>query len=138
MKISTKSQYGLRAMSYLTEKNEKGKVSSLNEIAEAENIPADYLEKIMGNLRESNLVESKKGAGGGYTLARKPKKISVKDIIDAVGEMEGLVECLKEGKRNCKYEKHCVVKVVWEKLEKSLYSTLESIKLSDLDHSNKN
>ncbi len=134
MKISTKSQYGLRAMSYLTKNYEKENVSSLNEIAKAESIPADYLEKIMGDLRNNDLVKSKKGAGGGYILAKSPKKINVKDIIDAVGEMEGLVDCLKEGKKKCKHEKNCVVKVVWEELEDSLYATLKSIKLSDLDH----
>ncbi|MFW6283700.1 MAG: RrF2 family transcriptional regulator [Minisyncoccales bacterium] len=130
MKISTKAQYGLRAMCYLVGCCEKDKVYSLSDIAEAEDIPQDYLEKIMNNLRKGGLVKSRKGAKGGYQLAKKPEKISVKDVLDVVGETEGLVKCLRKDKSKCNRKNECVAKVVWKELEKSLYSTLKSIKLS--------
>lgn len=128
MKISTKARYGLRAVIYLAEQSEE--VCSLKEIAQAQGIPFDYLEKIMAELREENLVESYRGSQGGYTLARKPQQIKVGDIIRTL-EGTDLIECISE-KERCPYSKNCLAKEVWEKLEKELNQALDSINLKDL------
>lgn len=128
IKISTKSQYGLRAMVFLAQNYTK-KICSLNEISKSENVSFDYLEKILGKLEKSGLVKSKKGVEGGYFLTRNPKKIKVGKIIKALeGEIK-LVKCLFN---YCPRNKNCKTKNVWKKLYKAINSALNSITLFDL------
>ena len=127
MRISTKSQYGLRAMVYLAK--QKGKVSPLKEISKKEDIPFDYLEKIFSKLEKSGLIKAKKGVGGGYFLIRKPKKIRIGQIIKALEGELVLVNCLRYF---CPKEKKCLSKKFWQKLNNSINLTLNSITLEEL------
>lgn len=127
MKISKKTQYGLRAMIYLA--RQKHKICSLREIAKKEKIPFDYLEKIILKLRKSGLVKAKKGTEGGYFLAKKPEKIKIGQIINALEGQTLLVSCLKYF---CPMEKKCLAKNFWRKLSKSLISSLNSESLANL------
>jgi len=133
MKISTKSQYGLRAMVYLAKVFKKGKVFSLREIAKKEGISFDYLEKIISKLEKAGLVKSKKGVRGGYFLARLPKKIRIGDIVRVLeGEM-ALVKCIaKKVEYSCPRERKCLTKSFWKKIQDSLNSVLNSLTLADL------
>jgi len=126
MKISKKSQYGLRAMVYLAKNFGKKKRLSLKEISEKENIPFDFLEKIMSQLEKVKLVSSKKGAGGGYFLARKPERIKVGEIVK---ELEDIVPVKCEA---CSLVKKCLVKNVWRKAGRSFSSILDSTTLKDI------
>jgi len=113
LRISTKSQYGLRAMVYLT--MSKKKICPLKEISKREGISFDYLEKIISKLEKAGLIKSKKGVRGGYFLAKSPKKIRVGEIIKVLeGEMV-LVKCLKYF---CPKEKKCLTKNFWMKLNR--------------------
>jgi Rrf2 family protein len=78
-------------------------------------------------LEKAKLVKAKKGISGGYFLAKKPNKISVGNIVSALEGKKPLVNCLF-----CKKSKKCAAKNVWQKIEKSMDKTLESIKLSQL------
>lgn len=127
MKISKKSQYGLRAMIYLAKS--KKKIVSLSEIAKEEKIPFDYLEKIFSKLKKSGLIKTKKGVQGGYFLAYTPSKIKTGKIIKVLEDEITLVKCIKYF---CPREKKCLSKNFWEKIQKSLNKTLNSLKLSDL------
>jgi Rrf2 family protein len=133
MRISTKSQYGLRAMVYLAKVFKKDKVFPLREIAKEEDISFDYLEKIISKLEKAGLVKSKKGVQGGYSLARPPQKIKLAEIMRTLeGEMV-LVKCLAKMKKSvCPKEKKCLAKNFWKKIQNSLESTLDSMTLSDL------
>jgi Rrf2 family protein len=126
--ISTKSQYGLRAMTYLARQKT---ISSLRKISKAEGISFDYLEKIVSKLEKAGLIDSKKGIQGGYILSRKASKIKIGEIISAL-EDKHLVKCVGESGCFCPREKGCFAKPLWEKLYKSLNNTLNSITLSDL------
>ena len=130
-KIPKKSQYGLRVMAYLSSRYKKQGIFNIKEIAEHENIPFDYLEKIMERLREGKLLKSKKGMNGGYFLSKSPKEIKVKDIIDALEENLSLVTCLDKNTL-CGNKSKCVARFVWQKLQNSLDNTLNSIKLTDI------
>ena len=77
MQISKKSQYGLRALVYLAKEASSDTVCSIKEISKAEDIPFDFLEKILSELEKEDLVKAKKGAQGGYFLNKKPKQITV-------------------------------------------------------------
>lgn len=137
--ISKKSQYGLRAMIQLA-KNYKagsrqgrgssiksGRLFSVKNISEKEEIPFDFLEKIISQLEKANLVKGKRGVSGGYFLAKSPQKINVYDVVSVLEENKKPVNCAF-----CKRIKKCSSKNVWVKLENSLNETLKKIKLSEL------
>jgi len=135
MKISTKSQYGLRAMAYLANVYEKEKICSLKVISEKEGISFDYLEKIISKLKKADLVKSKKGVLGGYFLARPPNKITIGEIIKTLEGTMAPVFCVameKEKKYTCPRFEKCLTKNVWKKIQEVLNSTLNSISLADL------
>ena len=133
MKISTKSQYGLRALVCLAKFPDK--VCPLKAISEAEGISFDYLEKIFAKLGKAGLLKSKRGVGGGYFLAKKPKEIKIGEIITALEGSTAPVKCLldhRKKKYRCPKEKKCQTKKLWKKIQDSLNFTLNSITLADL------
>src|SRR4030042_4976120 len=85
MKLSAREQYGLRAMIELGRHHGRGPVS-LSEVAEAQGVSLGYLEQIIPLLKEADLVESTRGAHGGYELTRSPLEITVGDIVRALEE----------------------------------------------------
>ena len=95
MRLSTKGRYGLKAMFDLTVNNGSEPIS-LNNIAKRQDISEHYLEQLMAILRKSGLVQSVRGAYGGYILARKPSEITVGDILRALEGPIGLVDCVLE------------------------------------------
>lgn len=108
-------------------KNYKSKqVCSTKIISEKEGIPFDFLEKILSDLEKSKLIKSRKGTGGGYILAKRPDKITTKDIIEVL-ENTVPVNCLL-----CDRSEKCMSKNVWRKIEKAINKTLKSITLKDL------
>lgn len=133
MRISTKSQYGLRAMVYLSEAN---KVSPLKIISEKENIPHDYLEKIMIRLVNAGFIKAHRGSHGGYFLAKKPKKIIIGDIIKVLEGETSPVKCLSKDKYYCTRQRTCKTRKVWKRLKNSLNSALNSITLADISEKN--
>ena len=131
MRVSKKSQYGLRAMVYLAKHYKKDRVSPLKEISEKEGMPFDFLEKIISELQEAGLAEAKKGVQGGYFLTKKPKEITAGEIVRVL-ESTVPVSCI-----GCQMARICSTKDVWEKVQESLDSTLDSMTLADLIKSKK-
>jgi len=129
LKISTKSQYGLRAMVYLAKC--KKDICPLKLISKEEGISFDYLEKILSRLEKNGLVMAKKGVQGGYFLAKKPSKIRISEIISSLEDSRGLVRCTVKGK-SCPMARKCLAKSFWFKIQKTLDSALSSITLADL------
>ena len=127
MKISKKSQYGLRAMVYLAKHSSEDKVCPLKEISEKESIPFDYLEKITSELSKAGLVKAKKGVQGGYFLAKAADKITAGKVVEVLEKTMVPVNCL-----GCMRARECLTKSVWEKVQDSLDSTLYSTTLADL------
>jgi Rrf2 family protein len=127
IKISKKSQYGLRAMVFLAKYYKKKEVCSTKTISLKEGVPFDFLEKIISKLEKAKLVEGRKGVLGGYILSKSPKKISVYDIVSVLEENKKPVNC-----DCCNRIKKCSAKNVWAKLENSLNKTLKSVTLIDL------
>ena len=133
LKISTKSQYGLRAMVYLAKF--KNKISPLKEISKKEGISFDYLEKILSKLEKTGLVEAKKGVRGGYFLARSPARIKIGEIIRNLEGTTSLVKCIVGAKilrYHCARERKCLTRNFWKKIQDSLNYTLNSMTLADL------
>jgi len=129
MKISKKSQYGLRALVLLARTDKE--YLSLRMISEKEKISFDYLEKIFSKLEKEKIVKSKKGVQGGYTLSRNSKKITVGEILRSLEGEITLVECIGS-KGKCTNKKTCRTINVWRKLQDSLEKTINSITLEKL------
>ncbi len=127
MKATKKSQYALRAMITLSRKEKE--TISLRVIAEQENIPLFYLEKVFSMLEKNDLVSSKRGSSGGYFLSRRAEKITLKDIFDAVGESVSVVDCVGGG---CPQSGSCKASKAWLEVNKKIKDALSSVKLSDL------
>lgn len=131
MKISTKGRYGLRAMLDLAV-NSGGTHVSLFNIAERQNISVNYLEQVFSQLRKSGLVNSVKGAQGGYMLADSPSKISVGDILKSLeGDLVVVDEDTDRGEQSNEIQQ-CITKCVWNKINESINSVVNSISLEDL------
>jgi Rrf2 family protein len=133
MKISQKTQYGLRAIVYLARFSSKKKLCCLKKISQDEGIPFSFLEKIIAELVKNGLVFSQKGAKGGYYLAKKADKIKVGKVIEILEGVTAPVSCL-EKKINflCPREKLCLAKKFWKKFQKSINSALNSLTLGEL------
>ncbi len=127
MKTTKRTQYALRAMINLA--RSENKVLSLRSISEKEGISFDYLEKIFSKLEKASLVDSKRGATGGYLLSRPSNEIALKDIFDAVEETVSVVDCIEA---RCPRDSGCRASGAWKKVNKRIEETLYSIKLSDL------
>lgn len=116
-------------MVYLAKTFSKKKVSPLKIISQKEGIPFDFLEKIFSELEKEGLVKAKKGFGGGYFLARNPKNITARDIVSVLEGSMMPVYCI-----GCVRARSCISKNVWDEVQVSLDSALNSITLEDLIH----
>jgi len=129
MRLTTKGRFAVTAMLDLAMHGGKRPVT-LAGISQRQSISLSYLEQLFGKLRRHTLVESVRGPGGGYTLARDLAKVSVADIITAVDEPLDATQC--GGKENCKDEQRCMTHELWATLNDKMYEYLDSVKLSDL------
>jgi Rrf2 family cysteine metabolism transcriptional repressor len=134
MKLSAREQYGLRAMIELGRRYGEGPVS-LSDIAAMQGVSLGYLEQIAPLLKDANLVQSTRGARGGYELARAPWEISVGDVIRALEE--GYIMPLKcipgaEGEESCSREGACAARDVWKRMHEGIVEVLDSTTLADL------
>ena len=125
--ISKKTRYGLRAMLYLARQDQ---LVSSTEIAQAEGIPHQFLEQIIGRLRQAQLVKSERGAQGGFTLALDKKQISMGQIVKLLEDEVQLADCL--GDQLCCREAHCSAKTAWSQVQQQLIQTMNQISLADL------
>jgi Rrf2 family transcriptional regulator, iron-sulfur cluster assembly transcription factor len=129
MRLTTKGRFAVTAMLDLAMHGGKRPVT-LAGISQRQSISLSYLEQLFGKLRRHTLVESVRGPGGGYTLARDLAQVSVADIITAVDEPLDATQC--GGKENCQDEQRCMTHDLWATLNDKMYEYLDSVKLSDL------
>jgi Rrf2 family iron-sulfur cluster assembly transcriptional regulator len=129
MKLTTKGRYAVTAMLDLALHYDRGAVT-LADIAHRQGISLSYLEQLFARLRRHRLVDSIRGPGGGYSLARDPEQISVAAIIVAINENIDATQC--GGEKNCVEDETCLTHYLWEKLSERIYEFLNGINLADL------
>lgn len=129
MKLTTKGRYAVTAMLDLALRFDKGAVT-LADIARRQGISLSYLEQLFAKLRRNGLVDSVRGPGGGYNLAKEPFKISVAEIIVAINENIDATRC--GGEKNCHADEACLTHQLWEDLSVQIYGFLNGISLGDL------
>ena len=131
MKVSKKAYYGLRAVLALAQSK---KPLSIHTLATLENLPEDYLEKILQGLRKAGLVVAHKGVSGGYALAKEKKDITMWEIVSTLDGPMKIFE-LPEKKQSalpCPEVSHCQSNEVWRILEENIEKTLGKITVSQL------
>lgn len=132
MKLSTKGKYGLEAMVDLAVHTSEGPVS-LKSISARQSLPENYLEQIFLILRRNKLVDSIRGAQGGYLLAKPAGEISVLDVLNALEGPLAPVSCIVDGNGGtCARYPRCASRTLWERIKASLDATASSITLGEL------
>jgi Rrf2 family cysteine metabolism transcriptional repressor len=143
MMFSTKAEYGVRVLVELARRDGDAPVS-LSEIADHDGLPVAYLEHLMARLRKAGLVESRRGARGGYLLARPAEEITMAEVVEALEGSIAPIECISataDGTLVCTREKDpdhvCPTKLLWTRVQGSIVHTLQETKLSDLCQSSR-
>jgi Rrf2 family cysteine metabolism transcriptional repressor len=141
MMFSTRAEYGVRVMVELARHGANGdrECVSLSEIADGDGLPLAYLEHLAARLRKAGLVESRRGAHGGYLLARPAEEISMAEVVEALEGSIAPIECISEAAdghlvctRETETDHVCPTKLLWTRVRGSVVRTLEETRLSDL------
>lgn len=129
MRLTTKGRFAVTAMIDLGMRHQRGPVT-LAGISERQKISLSYLEQLFGRLRRQGIVDSVRGPGGGYCLARPLEEISVAAIIRAVDENIDATQC--GGMGNCQNGEPCMTHELWSGLNDHIYAYLEAVNLAQL------
>jgi Rrf2 family cysteine metabolism transcriptional repressor len=131
--FSTKGEYGVRLMAQLARRHGRGP-ASLTEIAEQEDLPRAYLEQLVISLRDAALVQSTRGAHGGYELTRPPEEIRMGEVLRALEGPIAPMICVTDepGHVSCARAGFCTVNFMWVRVRDAISSTLDSMTLADL------
>lgn len=133
--LTKKGKYGLKAMMHLAGRR-PGEPSLVSDIAEANNIPKKFLDTILGELRNAGFVNSKKGKGGGYTLAKSAQLIRVGHIIRVLDGPLAPIQCAsKTSYRRCDDcfdERHCGVRLLMLEARDALAAVLDNRTLAEM------
>ena len=133
MKVSTRGEYGVRAMVALAKHFGAGPVS-IAVIAQESSIPYAYLEQLIAPLKRAGLVESRRGATGGYLLSKTPSDMRIGEIYRAMEGPIAPMDCVSEDvtMQTCPLIPNCETRPVWEQVRDSIANTLDSMTLADL------
>ncbi len=129
MKLSTRGRYGLKAMFQLALDHGQGPIP-LKQIAEKQNLSENYLEQLFSTLRKDGLLDSVRGAQGGYLLSRAPNEITVGNILRSLEGELSPSSCVDGNE--CDRELHCITKTVWVRIKDSIDGVVDSITLQDM------
>ncbi len=136
LKISSSVEYGSRIIVHLASQKTDDPLSA-EKLAESENIPRDYVDQLLMRLRRAGIVISRRGARGGYLLARDAKDISVGSVMRAVDEgvFEAICEKYSGGDLACAHSDECGIRPVWQKLAALVEDFLDKVSIIELRES---
>lgn len=129
LKVSKLSDYATVLLVRLAA--EPGRVQSAADLAEAVHLEPPTVSKVLKLLAAAGLVESRRGANGGYRLARPVAQISIVEIIEAIDGPIGMTECSRREGR-CSHEPHCDVRAPWQRISDAVVASLSRIRLADM------
>lgn len=130
MELTRAGDYGVFGVIYLA-KQPKGKIVSLTEVSKVENLPEKFLAKIFQNLTRSGLIISHRGARGGFSLARPPDQITVKELLESIQGPIHFTKCLSE-LDDCDRKEICELRKIWKKAQDYCMKLLTQHTLADL------
>ena len=127
MKLSTRSRYGLRAVCYLAENEDKG-YRPVSEISEKLNLSENYVEQLVRLLKKENIVESSRGPKGGYKLTKNPDEVTAGEVIRVLEGDWNITGCYPDG--HC--EDKCNAYFAFYKIDEAINDTIDSITLNEI------
>ena len=130
MKFTTKTEYGLNCLIYMARRN-ACEVVTIKDMASRENFSTTYIEKIFQRLKSAHIVDSQQGKKGGFTLARKPSEITLREVIEALEGSTFDVYCEPEVREQivCTHLCMCGIRPVWTKTKQLLDQFYGSVTL---------
>jgi Rrf2 family protein len=132
MNVSTKSEYGLRALIYLASNSEREAVPA-REIAEKWGVPVKYLEQILKALKEAGLVTGQVGVGGGYHLTRSASLITAGEVIRTLDGRVAPMGCVSSyDYEECEFEPTCGLKTLWTRTRAAIIGVIDQTTIADL------
>lgn len=135
MKISAKGEYATLAILELALQYQKRGPVQIHEIAAKYNIPQKFLVQILIQLKRQGLVLSRRGAEGGYLLAKSPHQISLGEVIRAIEGPLMSIKCLEQNTiKTCVLEPGCTFKAIWADIARSIEKMMNEITYEDLCH----
>ena len=130
MKVSTKGDYGVRALVELAHHYGEGPVQSA-EIAARQEIPEPYLDQLLTSLRRAGFIRSVRGPQGGHALIHEPREVNLGQVVVALEGSLAAIACVDDPDA-CTKEGGCVQREVWERVRDATQEILESVSLADL------
>ncbi len=132
--LSTKSSYATRAVYELSRAWNKGiEKLTLKEIVAKQDVPIDYMEKLLFQLKRGGIVRTLRGKSGGYALAKDPSKIKISDVVTMMENPIKRLNCLEKGKSlNCDIFDYCMIKYVWNDAYQAMTTALSKYTFQDL------
>ena len=130
LKLTRKGEYAIRSMIFLAQQDPE-KICLMNDIAEGTEVPRTFLAKILQGFARLDLVQSQRGCGGGFSLARPADQITLREVVEAV---EGPIipnQCLGSPDF-CSHSSNCRTHLVWKKVQDQVKHTLDGVTLSEL------
>ncbi len=131
MRVSTRSDYGLRALIELAGNYGGGPLQS-SEIALRRHIPEQYLDQLLTTMRKAGFIRSVRGPSGGHELVRDPASISVREVIESLEGSLSPVAWLDEPPELTDHPHHCGQREIWERIRDDTAAILESYSVADL------
>lgn len=132
MKVSTRGRYGVNAM-YELAINYGQKAMPMKLIAANQNIPENYLEQLLSHLRQDGLIQSTRGAHGGYKLSKPPEEIAIGEILYSLEGPMAPVDCVVDDNTCQRMESGtCAGYLIWKKVYKEICNVVDNISLDDL------
>jgi FeS assembly SUF system regulator len=129
--MTKQADYGIVLMTHLA--NEPGRRFAAPDLAEETQLPLPTVSKILKQLTREGLLESHRGAKGGYSLAREPLRITVADMITALDGPIAFTECIEDTPGACSQEHVCRLRGNWQRINLAVRQALESISLAELN-----
>ena len=129
MWVSTKAQYGMRALIEIAVGGDRP--TSLKTVAERQNLSHQYLEQIFAVLRRAGVVESVRGARGGYRLARRPDRITALEVVELLEGSVAPVSCIDD-EDTCGRVGACSTEPLWREVDQAVRRVLDGTSLADL------
>ena len=133
MRISSKTRYSIKVLVYMAIIFDSNEYIALNEISKSTNISAKYLERLLGKLRNASIIDTHRGAAGGYRINKSTSEITLFDVVCAVEDDVLNVDCLSEKCNN----KKCIGKNVFENLKSDISHTLKKYTIEEIIKNNK-
>ena len=130
MKVSTKGDYGVRALVELAHHYGEGVVQSA-EIASRQEVPEPYLDQLLTNLRRAGFIRSVRGPQGGHALIRNPKEVRLSEVMQALEGSLAPIACVDDPGA-CTRTGGCVQREVWARVRDATFDILESVSIADL------